>query len=69
MKCKYAVTFEFVQQAPITERGESEAGALRTIVARAIDDATEKQKGLRWSSVSILIERIEEDETLSNKSD
>lgn len=57
MKCNYAVTFEFNINAPITIRGESEAISLRTVVARAIDDAVEKNPSLNWNSISVLIER------------
>ena len=59
MKCKYAVTFEFMTQQPITERGETEAKSVRTISARALDDATIKNPGLKWSSIVILLERID----------
>ena len=57
MKCKYAVTFEFLTNPPITERGDCEAGSIRTVAARAIDDAIDKNPSLNWSSVSVLIER------------
>jgi len=57
MTCKYAVTFEFDLNQPITERGSATAGSLRTTIARAIDAATEKNPGLHWRSVSVLIER------------
>jgi len=57
MKCKYSITFEFDTAQPITVHGEAEAGSVRTVAARALDDATEKHKNIQWSSVVILIER------------
>lgn len=57
MKCKYAVTFEFLTSPPITVRGEVNATSARTIAARALDDATEKNPGVSWTSISILLER------------
>lgn len=59
MKVKYAVTFEFNVQLPLTVRGEVEAGSPRTCAARAIDEAQEKHKGVRWNSMSILLERLD----------
>lgn len=60
MKIKYAVTFEFMVNPPITVRGETEANSIRTCAARALDRATDSNPGLKWSSISILLERIDE---------
>jgi hypothetical protein len=58
MKCKYSLTFEFEVEQPITCRGEIEATSIRTIVARAVDDAVEKNPNTKWSSVVVVIERM-----------
>jgi hypothetical protein len=57
MKCKYTVSFEFDTEQTITERGICEAGSLRTIVARAVDNSIEKNPNTKWSSVVVVIER------------
>jgi hypothetical protein len=57
MKCNYSVTFEFEISQPITVKGKIEATSIRTIAARALDDATEKNKGVRWSSIVLVLER------------
>lgn len=59
MKCKYKVTFEFDTEQPITENGTIEAGSIRTIVARAVDNAVDKNPRCKWSSIVVLIERTE----------
>lgn len=61
MKCKYAVSFEFSIKNPITVRGEVRAMSARTLAARALDEATIKEPGLKWSSIVILLERISEE--------
>lgn len=58
MKYKYAVTFEFDTQKPITDRGEIYASSLRTASARAIDNSISNHPNMQWASVCILIERI-----------
>jgi hypothetical protein len=58
MKCGYSVTFEFETQQPITIKGEATGTTVRTIAARAIDDALEQsEKKMIWSSIVILIMR------------
>jgi len=59
MKVSYAVTFEFIENPPITERGQVSAISVRTCVARALDEATEKNPNLKWNSISVLIQREE----------
>lgn len=61
MKVKYAVTFEFMVRQPITVRGEAEAGSIRTLAARAIDDAEQSDidSHRNWSSISILLDRYD----------
>lgn len=65
MKCKYAVTFEFIVKLPVTIRGEMEAINPHTIATRAIREAKTlakitKQSTVNWSSISILIDRYDE---------
>lgn len=57
MKCQYVVTFEFNTLPPITERGDIEATSIRTIAARALDDATTKNPNMQWSSIVLVISR------------
>ena len=52
---KYNVTFEFETLPPVTERGYAEGVSVRTIAARAVDDAIQKNPNMRWSSIVILI--------------
>ena len=61
MKCNYSITFEFDTASPITVKGEAEATSVRTIAARALDDATERNPNLKWSSLVILIDRKEKE--------
>jgi hypothetical protein len=60
MKCSYSITFEFQLEPPITEKGISKGSSLRTIVARAVDDATTKNPNVHWTSVVVLIQRNSE---------
>ena len=57
MTCDYSFTFEFDTQAPVTVQGTVSAGQLRTIAARAIDDAVKAHPGLVWRSVVLVVER------------
>lgn len=57
MKCRYSITFEFETIAPLTTTGTVTASSLRTISARAIDDAISKNPGLNWTSIVIVLER------------
>lgn len=57
MKCKYSLSFEFETDSPITVKGNIEAGSIRTIVARAVDDAIDKNPRCKWSSIVVVIER------------
>lgn len=57
MKCKYSLTFEFEAAQPITVKGKSEGTSIRTVAARALDDATTAHPGVNWSSIVLLIER------------
>ena len=51
------MTFEFETSQPITVKGTAIAGSVRTVLARAADDATEKHPNLKWSSLVIVLER------------
>jgi hypothetical protein len=57
MTCKYSLTFEFDEIAPITVKGEVTALDVRTILARAADDAKEKHPNVKWQSLVIVLER------------
>ena len=57
MKCKYSITFEFEISQPITVKGNAQGTSIRTVAARAIDDAVKQNPKSKWSSIVILIER------------
>jgi hypothetical protein len=58
MTVKYAVTFEFEVQAPITHKGTVTATTMPTCFARATREAVKAHPGLHWSSmVCVLLER------------
>lgn len=57
MECNYSITFEFETSQPITEKGSAKGTSVRTVAARAIDDATTKNPKLKWSSIVIVLER------------
>jgi hypothetical protein len=60
MTVRYAVTFEFDLQPPITHRGTVSAGKAHTVIARAVKEATRAHPGLRWTSmVCVLLERLD----------
>lgn len=61
MTVKYAVTFEFETQPPVTHRGTVSGSRATTVVKRAVDEAVSAHPGLNWSSmVCVLLERVEE---------
>lgn len=60
MKCKYSLTFEFEVSQPTTVKGESKGTSVRTVAARALDDAVEKHPGVSWSSLVLVLEREDE---------
>jgi hypothetical protein len=57
MKCNYSISFEFETTHPITEKGTARGTSARTVAARAIDDAVEKNPNLNWRSIVIVLER------------
>lgn len=58
MKVKYAVTYEFDNNQPVTHRGEVEAGSEATCSARAIKAAKKALKPHSWTSmVCVILER------------
>jgi hypothetical protein len=60
MQVRYAVTFEFDSQPPITHRGTVAASTMPTCFARAARDAVRAHPGLKWSSmVCVLLERLD----------
>jgi hypothetical protein len=56
-KADYAVTFEFPVNPPVTHRGTVEGASLRTIAKKAIQEAQKAYPGLKWSSISVLLDR------------
>jgi hypothetical protein len=60
MQVRYAVTFEFDTQPPITHRGTVAASTMPTCFARAARDAVRAHPGLKWSSMAcVLLERLD----------
>lgn len=59
MKARVRVNFEFESSSIKLVVVDVEAGALQTIVARAIRQAKQQHKGVRWSSVCIVVERLD----------
>ena len=57
---RYAVTFEFDTQSPITHRGTVAASTMPTCFARAARNAARAHPGLKWSSMAcVLLERLD----------
>jgi hypothetical protein len=67
MKCKYSLTFEFETAQPITVKGEATARNVRTVLARAADDATDRHKFMNWSSLVIVLERDVQDKEVEKE--
>ena len=60
MTVRYAATFEFETQSPITHRGTVVASQMPTCFARAAKAAVKAHPGLKWSSmVIVLLERLD----------
>ena len=60
MTVRYAVTFEFETQPPLTHRGTVTASTMPTCFARAAKAAVKAHPGRAWSSmVCVLLERLE----------
>lgn len=53
----YVVTFEFSEQAPVTVRGTISASSVRTMAARAVDEAVAQRPGTRWTSLLVALDR------------
>ena len=61
MRWTYAVTFEFAERAPVTHRGEVQAGSAAVCVQQATKEAAKQLKPLQWTSmVCVLLEELEE---------
>jgi hypothetical protein len=70
IRVRYAVTFEFDTQPPLTHRGIAAGGKLPTVVKRALLAAMKEHPGTNWSSMNIvLLERLEAAETAEATSD
>ena len=60
MTVRYAVTFEFPEQPPITYRGTVTGSTATTVAKRALQNAMAAHPGLHWSSlVLVLLERVQ----------
>ena len=60
MTVKYAVTFEFLTNPPLTYRGTVAASRTHTCVARATKQAQDALKPVNWSSmVCVPLERLD----------
>lgn len=63
MRVRYAVTFEFLNQAPVTHRGTATGTTAATCMARAVKTAQRTLRPVNWSSlVCVLLERVTEAE-------
>ncbi len=59
MTVKFAVTFEFETQPPLTHRGTVSGSSAATVVKRALKEAMGVHKGVSWTSLNIvLLERL-----------
>lgn len=60
MTVRYAVTFEFETQPPLTHRGTVVASTMPTCFARAAREAVKAYPGRNWTSmVCVLLERLD----------
>ena len=58
MTVSYAVTFEFETKPPLTLHGDVSASGMPTLVARAARIAMREAGRQTWSSVVVVIERV-----------
>lgn len=61
MKWEYYLTFERINDPPVTVRGIVEGSTFATAAQRAVKDARKKTKRVRADSISMVIQRPEED--------
>lgn len=60
MKWSYSICFENPKsKPPVTVRGYCEAGKARTALSRSVTEALRANKGIRYSSLNVTIERAE----------
>ncbi len=60
MKCKVSVTFEYSTRQPDTVRIPMvEASGPQTIAARAVREAKRQARPINWSSVVVLVDRLD----------
>ena len=65
MKCRAGVTFEFALRPPLTLNIDClEAGTPQTIASRALRQARKTLKPIKWSSLVVVLERLNEDGTI-----
>ena len=60
LKWEYAVTFEFTEAPPVTERGHVASGSLHTAASRALKAARKARPRVRPSSVVIVVQKADE---------
>jgi hypothetical protein len=56
----YAVSLEFETKAPLTLRGTVRATKAHTCLVRAFREAAEQFPGERWSSLVVVLKRVED---------
>ncbi len=62
MRCEVSVTFEFMERAPQTWRGEVKGGEAEVVCRRAVERARGALKPYNWSSmVCCILERLEDE--------
>lgn len=59
MKCKYAVTFEFDMNPPVTARGMVEGSSSTTVMKRALQKAIADHPHMAWQSLVVLLEKAD----------
>jgi hypothetical protein len=59
LRLRYAVTLEFMVDPPLTVRGELDVPNARLGARRAVEAAFKQYPGRTWSSLSILLERLD----------
>lgn len=55
MTCEYAVTYESTIKAPVTIRGQVSGTTPSGMASKAIRSSKSRAKGVRWSSLVILL--------------
>lgn len=69
MRIRAAVTYEYQLRAPDTYRGEFVAARSTTCCRRALEAASEKYPNAHWTSLVVLLERLDEVEEVEGESE